>query len=162
MFTRPAVSRQGVFVFIALVVYAVMALVAVSGKSNTFDEPLHITGGYSYWRLHDYRIQPENGNWPERLAGLPTAIAGAHFAPPSDTAWQMAYTWKVSDEFFYKRGNDARTMLMAGRAMITLVGMVLGAVIFGWASRLFGTAGGWVSLTIYVFSPTFLAHGALA
>jgi hypothetical protein len=162
MTPRPAAYRQGVFVFIALVLYAVMALVAVSGKSNTFDEPLHITGGYTYWRLNDYRIQPENGNWPERLAGLPTAIRGARFAPPSDSAWQQAFTWKVSDQFFYGRGNDANAILMSGRAMITLVGMVLGAVIFGWASRLFGAAGGWVSLIIYVFSPTFLAHGALA
>ena len=48
-----------------------MAVSAAAGKSMTFDELAHLTGGYSYWMLDDYRLHPENGNLPQRLGALP-------------------------------------------------------------------------------------------
>ena len=50
-----------------LALYYVMALSAASQKSMTFDEMAHLTGGYTYWAFNDYRLHPENGNWPQRL-----------------------------------------------------------------------------------------------
>src|ERR1700726_973187 len=56
--------------FIA-VLYGTMAIVAVDTKSPTFDEPQHLTAGYSYWIKNDFRLDPENGNLPARFAALP-------------------------------------------------------------------------------------------
>ena len=162
MTIRPASMRQGIFVFIALLVHALMAFVAVSGKSATFDEPIHIAGGYSFWRLGDYRIHPENGLLPQRIASIPVAITGAGFSGLDSDELRNSSGWVVADRFMYFQGNDATWLLTSARAMMILVSMVLGAVIFSWAKRLFGVTGGWVSLLLYVFSPTFLAHGALA
>ncbi len=36
--------------------------------STTVDELAHLTAGYAYWTQHDYRLQPENGNLPQRGA----------------------------------------------------------------------------------------------
>ena len=44
---------------------------------TTSDELPHLTGGFSYWRFNDYRLHPENGNLPQRLAALPWVSGGA-------------------------------------------------------------------------------------
>ena len=44
---------------------------------------------------------------------------------------------------------------------MALVGVALGALVYAWAGRLVSPAGAWVSLVLFVFSPTLLAHGPL-
>src|SRR4051794_20106441 len=60
-----------------LILHVGLALWSVSHKSVTADEILHLTGGFFYDRYGDYRTQPENGNLPQRVAGLPAALSGA-------------------------------------------------------------------------------------
>ena len=62
-----------------LTLYYVMALSAASQKSMTFDEMAHLTGGYTYWAFNDYRLHPENGNWPQRLARFRRSSAARRF-----------------------------------------------------------------------------------
>jgi hypothetical protein len=45
---------------------AFMAVTTVRTKSPTFDEPQHLTAGYSHWVTNDFRLDPENGNLPAR------------------------------------------------------------------------------------------------
>jgi hypothetical protein len=41
--------------------HAAMSITATEEKSPTFDEPAHLTAGYSYWLKNDFRLHPENG-----------------------------------------------------------------------------------------------------
>ena len=66
-----------------------MAVSAASRKSMTFDEMAHLTGGYTYWAFDDYRLHPENGNWPQRLAALPAILGGASFPRLDQPAWAV-------------------------------------------------------------------------
>jgi hypothetical protein len=50
---------------------------------------------------------------------------------------------------------------MAGRAMIALFSVATGLLVFFWSRKFFGDAGALLSLGFFVFSPDFLAHGAL-
>ena len=52
-------------------------------------------------------------------------------------------------------------MLGRGRAVMALLGVALGALVYAWSRRLVSPAGAWVSLVLFVFSPTLLAHGPL-
>lgn len=150
-------------VAVLLALHAVLALWAVSGKSTTADELIHVTGGYAYWQLHDYRLHPENGILPQRWAALPAVFAQPPFPPLADNAyWKTSEVQVVGHQFFYETGHDHFPMLMAGRAMILLFNIATGALIFCWSRRLFGTAGAFVSLGLFVLCPNFLAHGALA
>jgi len=144
-----------------LALYYGMAISAASQKSMTFDEMAHLTAGYTYWVLDDYRLHPENGNWPQRLAALPAVLARASFPRLDQPAWTTSNVYAIGDQFLYFSGNDASTMLNRGRAMMALLGVALGAIVFAWARRLVSPAGAWVSLVLFVFSPTFLAHGPL-
>jgi hypothetical protein len=146
---------------VLLILYYVMAVSAVAQKSMTFDEMAHLTGGYTYWAFNDYRLHPENGNWPQRLGALPAILSGASFPSLDQPAWTNANVYVIGDQFLYSSGNDADTMLGRGRLLVALVAVVLGALVYAWASRLVSPAAGLLSLVLFVFSPTLLAHGPL-
>lgn len=153
-------ARLGL-VALVLAIYYAMAVSAVSQKSVTFDEMAHLTAGYTYWAYNDYRLHPENGNWPQRWGALPAMAGGFAFPPLNQPGWTLSNMYVMGDQFFYSSGNNADTMLWRGRAMMALLGVALGALVFGWARALISPAGAWVSLVLFAFSPTLLAHGAL-
>ena len=146
-----------------LVLHVALALWAVSGKSVTADEILHLAGGYFYNKFGDYRIQPENGNLPQRVAALPAVLLNAPPPPLVDNVyWQASEGSVIGHQFFYETGHDHWPMLMAGRALMTVFSAATGLLVFCWARRLFGTPAGFFSLTLYALCPNLLAHAPLA
>ena len=131
-------------------------------KNVTADEIGHVTAGYTYWCYHDYRLDPENGNLPQRIFALPLLSGG--FKPPSrnTAAWWKSDEWRVGYQWFYQSGNNADAMLRRGRAVAGLMAVALGALVWWWSRKLFGPWGGLLfSLLLYVLNPTVLANGAL-
>jgi hypothetical protein len=146
---------------ILLAVYWMLAVSAVRDKSVTFDELACLTAGYSYWTTGDYRLQPENGTLEQRWAALPLLWGDYHFPRLLQASWWNADVFAIGQQFFYGMGNDADAMLLRGRQMVALLGAGLGMLVFLWSFRWFGWPGGFVSLWLYTFCPTLLAHGSL-
>lgn len=142
-------------VVVLLAVHCCLAVSSIRSKSATYDEIIHVTAGYAYWVDGDFRFQPENGNLPQRLAALPLLWMDLSFPRVSGDVWHTGHA------FFFKSGNDPDAMLFAGRVMIVLLSLALGGVVYAWSARVFGRIGGLISLVLYTFSPTMLAHGRL-
>jgi len=138
-----------------------LAVTAALNESPTFDEPTHLTAGYSYWVKHDYRLDAENGNLPARWASLPLLFGHLRFPAQSSAAWQHSSVGLTSRQFFFELGNDAESILLPGRLMMSLFGAALCLLIFAWTRSLFGTVAGLISETLMVFDPNMLAHSAL-
>lgn len=146
-----------------LAVHAGLAGTAILNKSLTSDEIAHQVGGASYWLLNDYRLQPENGNLPQRLIGLPLVLSGYTFPDVEKVpGWRESDVWEVGYEYVFDSGNDADEMVFRSRMPILAVSLLLGVGVFVWSRSLWGPLGGLASLTLYVFCPTILANGALA
>jgi hypothetical protein len=158
--TRKAWAAAAVALILAL--HFAMAVLSKRHESTTSDELVHVTGGYSYWKFDDYRLQPENGNLPQRWVALPIWLSGAKFPDLDQPYWKKSDAWVMGHEFFYETGEDHFPKLMAARAMTALLSVATGLLIFCWSRKLFGTAGAFVSLIFFAFSPTFLAHGGYA
>ena len=160
-----AAGRQGVLETIAVVgllaVYFGLAVTTAARKSPGFDEMSHLTAGVSYWRTGDFRLNTEQGILPQRWAGLPVAAGRFAFPDLNQPAWWRSNEWLLGHQFFYLLGNDLQSMLLRGRSMIAVLGVLLGLVVFVWSRRLFGPWGGRLSLVLYAFSPTMVAHGSL-
>lgn len=139
-----------------------MAVSVSPEHSTTADEIFHVTAGYSYWKFGDYRLQPENGNLPQRLAALPLLVQDVRFPSLDQTAWRDANAAEIGHQFFYESGNDLPRMLLSARAMIALLGVACGLLVFAWSRSLFGVAGAMVSLVMFSFCPHMLAHAGLA
>lgn len=148
-------------VLLALV-HAVLAVTATVEKSMTSDEIAHLTAGQAYNQLGDYRLQPENGNLPQRWAALPAALAGTPLPSTVSKDWQTADVWNYGHTLYYGLGLPTEEMLFLGRAMIALFSAATGLLIFFWARALFDWKGGFLALLLYALCPAFLAHGALA
>lgn len=149
-------------VALLLAAYVWIGWSASLGKGPAFDESAHLTAGYSYWKFNDYRLQPENGNLPQRWAALPLLALEPRLAPRDAPArWMAADVWKIGQRFLYESGNPPELMLAAGRAAMTLWGVACGLLVFFWSKRLWGSAGGVFSLTLFAGSATLLAHGPM-
>jgi len=153
--TGPAVAT-------AILLLFWLAMVAgLRDKSLTYDEAMYAVAGASYWRLGDYRLSPEAGLLPQRVAGLPLALGPYQFPSADSDDWHHSQLTMLAYNWFYRMGNDAQRMAAAGRAACGGLAVLLGAVVWAWARRLFGPRGGMISLLLYVLSPTILANGAL-
>jgi hypothetical protein len=125
------------------------------------DEIAHLTAGYSYWKTGDYRLQPENGNLPQRWAALPLLRKDIKFPTLDQAAWRISDVWEMGFRWLFDLGNNVEEMLREGRRMIALFGAAAGALVFLWARRLHGDTAALLAVTLFAFCPTMLANGAL-
>jgi hypothetical protein len=139
---------ESVIVGVLLLLHFSLVFTASQRKSPVFDEAVHIAGGLSYWQKNDYRINPENGNFPQRWAAIPLMFQKLNFDGTRD--------------FIFKYGNNPEKILMFSRAMITILSLITGMAVYSYSRKLFGTGGGLLSLALYVLCPEILAHAGFA
>ena len=159
----PAFSSERVWLIAILIalLHTAMAVTAVNTKSPTFDEPQHLTAGYSYWVTNDFRLDPENGNLPARWAAFPLLLSHPNFVPLNDRGWQRAEEGRTGHQFFYEVGNDPGWTLGQARMMMSIFGAALCLLIYRCGREFFGVGGGLLAETVAAFDPNFLAHSAL-
>jgi len=140
----------------------ILALVSSMGDSATNDEVAHIPAGYSYLVARDFRLNQEHPPLIKDLAAFPLLFLHVQF-PFYHQGWtEYAFgQWVVGEEFLYNSGNNPDQILFWARVPMILVFLVLGLFLFYWAKRLAGLWSAFLVLVLYLFSPTFLAHGRL-
>lgn len=143
------------------ILHAAMAVTAVNTKSPTFDEPQHLTAGYSYFATNDFRLDPENGTLPAVWAALPLLFDNLKLFPLNDRGWQRAEEGRTAHQFFYEVGNDPDEILGQARIMMSIVGAALCLLVYRIAREFFGVIGGLIATTIAAFDSNFLAHSPL-
>jgi hypothetical protein len=150
-------------VVLLFLLHAGLAWTSIRHKSQTYDEVAHLTAGYAAGRFGDYRLSPDGGQLLQRWAALPLLVSDVAW-PDSGAAveaWRRSNVWSVGHAWFYGAGNDPDKLLGRSRAMALLSSLAVGALVFAWSLRLFGWTGGLLSLSLWAFSPTMLAHGRL-
>ena len=154
--------RVTILLVVLLVAYAVLTATSVRDQSITFDELGHLTGGTAAWIAGDYRLFPQNGQFPQRLAALPLVLLGIRFPTRHQEAWRTSNLEAIGAQFLYGVGNAHESLLWRARLAMIPLALLLAWVCATWARRLFGDAGAVVTMGAFVFSPSLLAHGALA
>jgi 4-amino-4-deoxy-L-arabinose transferase-like glycosyltransferase len=120
----------------AIILHLILAAINARGSSATADEPIHLTAGYTYLTLGDYRLNPEHPPLVKMIAALPLlpmelwpangrGLTGAEVGDGTimlDQArrvWgrglrDIAAAWSLGHYFLY--GVDDATMRSAGVA----------------------------------------------
>jgi len=142
-------------------VHVFLAVTAVNTKSPTFDEPQHLTAGYSFFATNDFRLDPENGTLPAVWAALPLLFDHLTFIPLNDRGWHRAEEGRTAHQFFYEVGNDPERMIAEARFMMSIVGAALCVMIYRIGREFFGVVGGLIAEILVAFDPNFLAHSPL-
>jgi len=147
-------------------------------ESVTVDEVSHIGSGLSYLQRLDLRLNPEHPPLAKLLAALPLALRGTR-ADYSSPAWKVAENffpaymaqWVFGDAVL-GRWNPWRPTLLWARFPMLLLTLLLGWVVYVYASRLGGpttanspaansSSAGLLCLALYVSTPAFLVFGPL-
>lgn len=156
---------------IAVILLGIMFLTAVfsmKGDSLTFDELAHISAGYSYLAKQDYRLNPEHPPLIKDIPALPLLFLDLNF-PDTGPNWlqkEAAPAWWVQfdlgNEFLYHSGNNPREIIFWSRFAMICFLIILGWLLFWWTKKITNNTVAVGVLTLFAFSPTFLAHGRLA
>jgi hypothetical protein len=155
---------DGIYRLVALFLLGSFAIVGLDlgrRKSATWDEGGHIAAGYSYWHYGDYRVATFNLFLAQKFLAAPVVLIGPAFPDREDASSPRDPT-TLGYRLLYQSGNDHSVILRSARAMITGLGVVLGAAVLLCSARLFGRGGGLVALLTFVTCPPLMAHSALA
>jgi Dolichyl-phosphate-mannose-protein mannosyltransferase len=150
-------ERAGVIALIAL--HAALVLWGVTRNSVTFDENYHLPSGVLIVARHDFRVSTVNPPLVKALCAVPALMAGARL--PADSAIATENQQMVGYSFM--RANAARyhDLFMAARLPVLLLSLALALLVWRWARRLYGRAGGLVALAAYALAPESLAHAGV-
>ncbi len=143
-----------------------VAIFSIKDDSLTFDETAHIAAGYSYLTQKDMRLNPEHPPLVKDLSAIPLLFLNLNF-PKDHPSWtqeelpQWWFQFDFASQFLYKSGNDPDQILFWSRLPMILLLIFLGWFLFYWAKKFFGNKVALLTLFLFSFSPTFLAHGRL-
>ena len=137
--------------------------------SATSDEPAHLTSGYLALRNKDFRLDPEHPPLLRMWAAIPLLAQRNTKLPAIDISKVDPSKWVSADQgaeldyafSFLYRMNDADHMLYSARFMISVLGVLLGVLIFCWVRELQGYWPAVAALGFYTFEPNILAHASL-
>ena len=139
---------------------------SIKDDSLTFDEVAHIPAGYSYLTQRDYRLNPEHPPLIKDLSAIPLLFLDLNF-PEEHSSWTQEenpawwFQFDFGTKFLYQSNNNPDQILFWARIPMIFVFTLLGLCIFLWTKQSFGTSPALLSLFLFCFSPTFLAHGRL-
>jgi hypothetical protein len=134
----------------------------VRNSSITFDEGPHLAVGYATLRTGDFRLQPVHIHPPlaNVLAAAPLILLPDLPDPTSVSGWEIASLSAITDEIVWKHPYPRRLATL-GRFPIVAMSLVLVAVVWRWASGVFGRRAGLLALVLCAFDPNLVAHGSL-
>ena len=154
--SRRSAVFLGVSSLLAILVFQ-LAL-SIRTESITWDEDDHLYAGYMSWKTGDFGLNPEHPPMVKMLGALPILNMPLRL-PALENREFKHEAFLGGKEFLFK--NDADTMLFRARMAVASLTLLLAVLIFFAGQEMFGTAAGFVALTLLVFDPNQLAHGAL-
>ena len=145
-----------------LILFAAQVALGSPANSAAFDEEYHLAAGYAYLRTGDPRLATEHPPLVNLWNALPLAFLNPKL-PLESPAWQNAIPDDFGDVFLWQANTDqAVRIVLLGRLPIMALGVLLGAVVFRWATDLFGPSAGLLALALYAFDPNLIAHSRLS
>ncbi len=133
----------------------------IGANSQTSDEAVHLTAGYSYLARHDFRLNPEHPPLIKELCALPVALIERLPFEPDPGLWSSAEEWRIGRDFLYRSRVPGERILFLGRIPNLLLGLLLVALTGWWSYRLWGRNAALVALALASLEPNLIANASL-
>jgi hypothetical protein len=148
---------------VLLLLMGVNLLTAISRKSITNDEIVHIPAGYYHLVAGEFYLNVEHPPLFKMWAALPLLFIQPKEPEPSDTTPQDFMVRTLSFQALFWEANRARFEEVSfwPRVMMIIPALALGALVFVYTRRLFGARAAILALTLLILEPTLLAHGRI-
>ncbi len=136
-----------------LLAHAFFSWRAIGARSATFDEPMHVAAGYTYWLRGDMRLDPNNPPLAKMLVAAPLLVQSATVSWDTQE-WLGGYHYAFGERLMFWSGNNADRLLTSARSVNLLLSMMLLLVIWRWSRRRWGAAPGLAACAVAAASPT--------
>src|SRR5258706_8365444 len=153
-------KQRGIVVMGVTGLLAVLVLqlaLSVSRESPTWDEGDHIFAGYRSLTHKDFGLNPEHPPVVKMLAAAPL-LSMPLKVPEVRNRFFMQEAFLDGKEFLF--ANDADAMMFRARMTASILTVLLALLVFLATREFFGTGSAFIALTLIVFEPNLLAHGA--
>src|SRR5258705_4539530 len=162
---RWARSHRAKLICAALLgVMSVQLLAAVSRKSITTDEVVHIPAGYYHLVVGDFQFLNQHPPVSMMIGTLPLLL----IQPGEMSATELqkvprddAFVFVVSQRFWSPNDSFYRAASFWTRIPLIAFTVLFGLLIFHFAKRLFGERAGVIAVALFTLEPTVLAHAPL-
>ncbi len=141
---------------------AMLAALAARNESLTWDEPVFIMAGLSYWQTGDHRLNSEAPPFAQQLLALPLLWLDLPRPPYDGPDFRAAN--QVGFAVDYLAAHPARLdqITQWARAPVWLASVLCVWLAGRWALALFGPYGALTAALGVALSPTLMAHSRLA
>lgn len=158
-----AVRKAEVVCGALLLVMAANLFGQISRKSLTNDEMIHIPAGYYHLVAGYFQLNNEHPPLVKMWAALPLLFIQPNEPPPAtdEAEHNMNLTWRYQASFWNDNPEHFESVIFWTRAFMILLSVGLGILIFFYARDLFGARAACLSVALFAFDPTVLAHGRI-
>jgi 4-amino-4-deoxy-L-arabinose transferase-like glycosyltransferase len=145
-----------------LLVFLTELTLSVRQQSLSWDEGDHIFAGYMSWKKADFGINPEHPPLVKALATIPLLAMNLKVPPPKGLASFKDEAYFDGRDFIFGSGDESQADRIIFRARMTaaILSLLLALLVFLAACEMFGVNGALFALTLLVFEPNIIAHGA--
>ena len=153
-------NRAAMFLGVCCLLGVLVAQLALSVRqeSLTWDEDDHIYAGYMSWKTRDFGLNPEHPPLVKLLGALPL-LGMRLYVPPLQQRFFKHEAFLGGKDFLFK--NDTDRILFRVRMSVALLTVLLALLVFLATREMFGVGPAFMALTLFVFDPNILAHGAV-
>ena len=149
---------------LAALAFLVLALDAARLETPTVDEFAHLPAGLAALTQERFDIYRENPPLARALMALPALAAGARVppAPPLGDARDGWEAWDYGHAFMLANPERYLELFTAARAVVIALALGAALALFLWARALHGERAAAIVTSLFLLSPTLLAHAHLA
>jgi hypothetical protein len=160
----PARSQCAAVAAIAVLLIAHAGLLAWGAwrHSITWDEVGHLPAGMSHWLFGRFDLYQVNPPLVRMVASVPVVLS----RPEVDWTLFVGFPgirseWPIGTKLIEDNGERSFWLFTLARWACIPLSLLGAYVSFRWARELYGQTAGFVSLTLWCFSPNILAHAQL-
>lgn len=140
-----------------LFILSLQLFLSIRQQTQTWDEADHIFAGYMSLKTGDFGLNPEHPPLVKMLATAPLQSMPLKVSELQNRDFKVE-AYLSGREFLYN--NDADAILIRVRLAAAILTILCALVVFLGTREMFGTGAAFVALTLLVFDPNLIAHGA--
>jgi Dolichyl-phosphate-mannose-protein mannosyltransferase len=152
---------HGIALLLLLVLVAEL-IISVRRQSLSWDEGDHIFAGYQSWKAADFGVNPEHPPLVKALATLPLLAMHLRTPAPKGLAFFKDEAYFDGRDLIYDNGGlaTANRIIFRARMFAAVLSLLMALLVYLAALEMFSPMAGLFALTLIVFEPNLIAHGA--